>query len=762
MERRRTHIPGPDEAQHAAELLELGDAFLELDREWRIVQVNRRLELLSRRPRSEMVGRVVWEVWPETATPESRTWREYHRVMDERVPVFFREYLASLDLWTGVTAYPVSCGGIAVFFRDVTELKRAEEALREREVEATRRTAEVEAVLGAVVEGVVVHDLEGRIIRTNSAADRLLGYDERLRAMTSRERIATGRTAWLREDGTPIRPDELPTLRAAVYGETAHGIVLGMRRSDGVRWISLSAAPHVVGGVRIGAVVSLTDVTDRKRAEAAIQESERRFRMLAETMPHIVCVLSPDGHAEYVNRSWTEFSGRDLAATRETGWMGSVHPDDFAATLDCRRRVLKTLAPQDVEIRYRAADGTYRWFLCRLAPIVEAGRVTRFVGSAMDIEDRKRAEMALRDTDRRKDEFLGMLSHELRNPLAPIRNALYILDHSAVTGEQARRAKDVANRQITHVTRLVDDLLDVTRIARGKIELRRVSLDLSAVARRTADDYRVMMSDRGLDLEIDVPAERVTVDGDETRLAQVLGNLLSNAAKFTPPGGKVRLLVRREGDRAVVHVRDTGPGIAPEVLPTIFDPFTQGKQTLARSEGGLGLGLSLVKGLVALHGGEVSVESGGVGRGSDFVVSLPTVAAGQAEPSPESRANGPRVESRRVLVIDDNHDAADTLAELVTMLGHAPVVAYDAIAGLEKASEGLPDIVLCDIGLPGMDGYEFARQLRALTPTQHVRLVALSGYAQPEDVTKAVEAGFDAHVAKPPDPERIASLIGGR
>jgi PAS domain S-box-containing protein len=886
MERRRTHIPGPDEAQHAAEVLELGDAFLELDREWRIVQVNRRQELLSRQPRSELLGRIVWEVWPETATPGSRTWREYHRVMEERVPVFFREHLASLDLWTGVTAYPVSCGGIAVFFRDITELIRAEQALREREVEATRRTAEVEAVLGAVAEGLVVQDLDGRIIRSNAAADRLLGYDEHLRAMTSRERIASGRITWLREDGNPIRPDDLPTLRAAVYGETARGIVLGMSRADGVRWVSLSAAPHVVDGVRVGAVVSLTDVTARKRAEAAVQaserrlrrvidvnpigvvrrdgagnvlyandaylqivhatredleagrirweaitapefveaedeamaqadtrgaspvfekeyvlsdggrvpvliafasmgipgeltgfvvdlterkraegalrESEQRFRMLAEAMPHIVCVLSPDGRAEYVNRSWAEYSGCDLAATKEAGWIGSVHPDDFAAAAECRLRVLKTLAPQDVELRYRAADGTYRWFLCRLAPIVEAGRVTRFVGSAMDIEDRKGAELALRDADRRKDEFLGMLSHELRNPLAPIRNALYILDHAAVTGEQARRAKDVANRQITHVTRLVDDLLDVTRIARGKIELRRLSLDLGAVGRRAADDYRAMMSDRGLDLEIDVPAGRITVDGDETRLAQVLGNLLSNAAKFTPPGGKVTLAVRREGDRAVVHVRDSGPGIAPEVLPTIFEPFTQGKQTLARSEGGLGLGLSLVKGLVALHGGEVSVVSGGVGRGSDFAVSLPAVAAEQAEPSPGSPTNGIHAERRRVLVIDDNHDAADTLAELVTMLGHAPVVAYDAIAGLEKASEGLPDIVLCDIGLPGMDGYEFARQLRALTPTQHVRLVALSGYAHPEDVTRAVEAGFDAHVAKPPDPEKIASLIGGR
>jgi CheY-like chemotaxis protein len=225
----------------------------------------------------------------------------------------------------------------------------------------------------------------------------------------------------------------------------------------------------------------------------------------------------------------------------------------------------------------------------------------------------------------------------------------------------------------------------------------------------------------------------------------------------------VSLSARAEGDRAVVHVRDTGPGIPADVLPVLFEPFTQGKQTLARSDGGLGLGLSLVKGLVALHGGEVAVSSGSEG-GTDFAVTLPLASAGRAGDAATAARNGetrpaqPR--RRRVLVIDDNRDAADTLAQLVEMLGHAPVVAYDALAGLAQASDDLPDVVPCDIGLPGMDGYEFARRLRALAPSRRVRLVALSGYAQPEDVARAAEAGFDAHVAKPPDPDRIAGLLG--
>ncbi len=405
----------------------------------------------------------------------------------------------------------------------------------------------------------------------------------------------------------------------------------------------------------------------------------------------------------------------------------------------------------------------------------EQGRLVRGFVTIRDITEqaranaeRDRAEVALRDAnerlreaDRRKDEFLGMLSHELRNPLAPIRNSLYILDHSEPGGQQARRAKEIASRQIAYMTRLVDDLLDVTRIARGKIELRRAPLDLAALARRTTEDHRALMHGRSLALAVEVPDEPLVVCGDETRLAQVLGNLLHNAAKFTPAGGRVALAVGVEDGRAVVHVRDTGAGIAADVLATIFEPFTQAEQTLARSEGGLGLGLALVRGLVALHGGEVAAVSPGPGHGTDFVVTLP-LAAPRGDAAAEDRV--PTAEapdrSRRVLVIDDNRDAADSLAQLVAMLGHTTDVAYDAIDGLAKATEHVPDVVLCDIGLPGMDGYEFARQFRARSRRRDIRLVAVSGYAQPDDVARAAEAGFDAHVAKPPDPERLEQVLG--
>jgi CheY-like chemotaxis protein len=284
-----------------------------------------------------------------------------------------------------------------------------------------------------------------------------------------------------------------------------------------------------------------------------------------------------------------------------------------------------------------------------------------------------------------------------------------------------------------------------------------VELDLAALVRRTADDYRRMMQDRGLALAVESGSRGIVVNGDETRLAQVFGNLLSNAAKFTPGGGRVTIAAHADGGNAVVRVRDTGPGIAPEVLPSIFEPFTQAKQTLARTEGGLGLGLALVRGLVSLHGGEVKVVSGR--GGAEFIVTLP-VAEMRAPPAPPAAPAiiAAPVSHRRILVVDDNEDAAETLAEMVRMFGHEAEVAFDGRTALRRAGEYHPDVVLCDIGLPGMDGYEVAHELRAARG-RDVRLVAISGYAQPEDVARAAQAGFDQHVAKPCDPAQIERLL---
>jgi len=363
----------------------------------------------------------------------------------------------------------------------------------------------------------------------------------------------------------------------------------------------------------------------------------------------------------------------------------------------------------------------------------------------------------LEEADRRKDEFLGMLSHELRNPLAPIRNSIYIFNHADPTGEQARRARAVIERQAEQLTRLVDDLLDMTRIARGKIELRRDRVDLAQLVRRAGEDHAGLMRERGVELAVEVPREPMYTDGDAVRLAQVVGNLLQNAAKFTPRGGRVELALEAIRGGAEIHVRDTGAGMDRELLEHAFEPFVQGERTLARTSGGLGLGLALVKGLVEMHGGSVRAASAGLGQGSELVARLPLVEEVTAARTSLPRSpSGGRV--RRVLVVDDSRDAAESLAELVELFGHVVDVAYDGASAIASARANRPDVILCDIGLPGMSGYEVARALRAEN-MNGLRMVAVSGYAQPEDLRKAAEAGFDRHVAKPLDPEELERLL---
>lgn len=369
----------------------------------------------------------------------------------------------------------------------------------------------------------------------------------------------------------------------------------------------------------------------------------------------------------------------------------------------------------------------------------------------------------LEKADRNKTEFLGVLSHELRNPLTPIRNCVYIASRASPGSDQQRNALRVIERQVQHVTRLVDDLLDVTRIARGKIQLKCERVDLRALVQQGFEDHRVLFEKNGLELALEAADTPLLVMGDPVRLAQVVGNLLQNAAKFTSAGSRTTLSVRVIDDRAAeLTVADTGPGITPEVLPHLFEPFVQAEQTLARSEGGLGLGLALVKSIVTMHGGEVTARSPGEGHGTEFVVTLP-LDGQHAVQAPSATPVGERspVERRQVLVVDDNKDAADTLAAILEIGGHRVAKAHDGPTALALALANPPDVVLCDIGLPGMDGYEVARRLRA-AGAKDLRLIAVSGYAQPEDIARATDAGFDAHVAKPPAPEEIVRLLEPR
>ncbi|HEX9052839.1 MAG TPA: chemotaxis protein CheB [Anaeromyxobacter sp.] len=436
---------------------------------------------------------------------------------------------------------------------------------------------------------------------------------------------------------------------------------------------------------------------------------------------------------------------------------------DFAARFDAQdvpqevTRVLETLVP--VERTIGLADEP-RAFLMRMHPYrtpsnVIAGVVVSFIDitklketeAALQraVEERERAERELRDADQRKDAFLAVLSHELRNPLAPIRSSLHVIERAPADAAATTTAREIIVRQVGHLARLVDDLLDVTRIANGKLQVERRPVDLRDVARRTAEDHRDLFTTRHVAVEIALPDEPVWIEGDAMRLAQAIGNLLQNAAKFTSSGDSVRLALERADGLAVLRVRDSGVGIEPALIARLFQPFSQADATLNRRLGGLGLGLALVKGLVETHGGTIEASSGGKGKGTEFVVRLPLAAA----PAPLEVAPPAAPRSRRILVVEDNLDAAESLRLALELDGHEVFLAHDGPRGIERARELLPEVVLCDIGLPGMDGYAVAKALRGEPSLRDTLLVALTGYALPEDLRRAAEAGFDAHLTKP-------------
>ncbi|HET9594149.1 MAG TPA: chemotaxis protein CheB [Anaeromyxobacteraceae bacterium] len=447
---------------------------------------------------------------------------------------------------------------------------------------------------------------------------------------------------------------------------------------------------------------------------------------------------------------------------------------DFAARFDAEgvaqevERVLETLEPMERTIR---THGQTRWFLMRMHAYrtpsnVIAGVVISFIDVTkmkeieaalrQAVEERERAEQALREADARKDAFLAMLSHELRNPLGPIQNSLHLLEHTPPASEGARRARQVIARQVGHLTRIVDDLLDVTRVSHGKLQVHLGPVELSELVERTVEDHRPLFKARGLALEFTCPDRRLQVEGDSTRLAQMVGNLLQNSAKFTPSGGSVVLTLDAVDGLVELRVRDNGVGIEPEILPRLFQPFSQADATLDRSLGGLGLGLALVKGLVELHRGSVEVSSGGKGAGAEFVVRLPLSAA---PPALHDAAPLVPTHPRRILVIDDNVDGAESLREVLELDGHEAKVAHDGPQGLARGREFRPDIVLCDIGLPGQDGYQVAKAMRGDPALRGAFLIALTGYTRPEDQQRATEAGFDAHLSKPPTVEQIRSAV---
>ncbi|HET7845065.1 MAG TPA: response regulator [Xanthomonadales bacterium] len=498
------------------------------------------------------------------------------------------------------------------------------------------------------------------------------------------------------------------------------------------------------------------EILERRRAE-------ERMKFLAESIPSIVWTAAPDGTVTYANPHWAEYYG-PMQENRPARLIDLVlHPDDAAMAREHVIGRLQNGEPVQFEARHRGHDGSYRWFLTRAVPWRDAeGHIVSWFGITADIDDHKALEEQLRETDRRKDEFLATLAHELRNPLAPLQNALHILRLDPAGGDAARSALGVMARQMQQMVRLVDDLLDVSRITRGRLELRRESCRFSAVVEDAIETVRPLIASLGHHLEVDLPQEPLMLDADPHRLAQVFANLLNNACKYTDPGGRIALRAQREGDQVVLKVTDSGIGIAPELASQIFDVFVQADTALERSRGGLGIGLTLVRSLIEMHGGTVTVRSDGIGKGSEFTVRLPLATAVRVPGAPIGVAQVATPASEpgalRIMVVDDNRDAADTLAMSLAMLGHEVRTVYDSPQVVGSAAAFQPDLVFMDIGMPRMNGYDVARAIREQEWGGDTMLVALTGWGKEDDRAKSRNAGFDHHLVKPADLDEILRL----
>ncbi|HZQ71724.1 MAG TPA: PAS domain-containing protein [Burkholderiales bacterium] len=551
-----------------------------------------------------------------------------------------------------------------------------------------------------------------------------------------------------------------PYIERVLAGETVRYEASVQFSGIGARWISAAYAPtRDARGAIDGWVALVNDIEERKRSEEALRQAQERLRIIMDTVPAAIVWTDRDLRLRWANANYARWFG--LAPERLPGMpIGQlVGPQGMAAIKPYVERVLRGEQVHYERLADLPALGG-RWIASVFTPTLdEDGKIDGWVAIASDIHDRKIAEEALREADRRKDEFLAILAHELRNPLAPIRNSVAILARKGAADPELAWSRGVIERQVAQMTRLIDDLLDIERISRGKLLLRKELVALERVVDLAMETARPHLNAAGHRVSVVLPSEPVTLDADPARLAQVFSNLLINAAKYTEPGGAISVSAEVEGGNAVVSVEDNGIGFGPELASQLFKPFSQLAAGAARSVGGLGIGLSLVQGLVALHAGSVAAHSDGAGRGSRFSVTLPLAgrdellgASKKPRPGETASAGVP------ILVADDNKDAADSLSRLLQIYGHRVRVAYDGAAALELAEEAKPRVAVLDIGMPGINGYDVARDVRARYG-KDVLLIALTGWGQEADRRRSREAGFDYHLTKPVEPNELVELI---
>ncbi len=707
---------------------------------------------------------------------------------DERAHLAEREQADSRAYHTAVAGIVFSSlAGIAALVGLLILLHRHLKSLLEATAAEHRQRELLRATLISIGDGVIVTDVAGRVSLLNTVAERLTGWTQDQAAGIDLTRVFNIVNENSRQ---PVENPSLHALREGkIVGLANHTVLIAQ---DGVEWpIDDSAAPiTTTGGAVSGAVLVFREISHRKLHESTLLEhtaalqaantrmtelvaelrtSEELFHSMADSIPQLAWMTRPDGHIYWYNKRWYEYTGATPEQMEGWGWQSVQDPQELPRVMESWQAALAAGEAWEDTFPLRRHDGTMRWHLSRAEPLRNAnGEIVRWFGTNTDITERLEMEQALREADHRKDEFLATLAHELRNPIAPISNALQVWPLVENDRTEVEKLRSIMERQIQQMTRLVDDLLDVSRITRGKVRLRQQAVDLNTIVAGAIEAVRPLIDSCGHQLELDVDDAPLIVNGDVARLTQAIGNLLHNAAKYTDREGRIRVSAVREGQQAVVRISDNGVGIPPHMLDRIFEMFQQVDQSLDRSHGGLGLGLTLVKRMVELHGGTVKATSAGEGQGSEFVLRLPLIdakASGDLVPQSSGKCGGlPR---HRVLVVDDVYASAKTLAMMLESINQEVAIASDGQKAIEQAVAERPDIVFLDIAMPGMNGYEVARHLREYKALDATRLVALTGYGHEDDRRRAIEAGFHHHLTKPTSIDQLTQLLnslpaGGR
>jgi PAS domain S-box-containing protein len=782
-------------------LASIGDAVITTDAQGRVTFLNRVAEALTGWPQGEAHGQPLEAVFPicheqtrrPVENPVARVLREgravglaNHTVLLGRDGVErpIDDSAAPIEGPDGTTL------GVVLVFRDVTEHRRAEQELRQSE-------ARKGAILETALDCIITSDQHGRVLEFNPAAERTFGY---------RRADVLGRD--MADLLIPAAVRERHRLGMAPYLDTGEGPVLGKRvemqarRADGTEFPAELAVTRISPDGPPQFTAYLRDISERKRGEAVLADQKRVLELLVggAPLPDVLDALCEVIETHSPQQLIATVLLLDEDGQRLRSVAGRRAPADYARAVDGVRVgpavgscgtaayrgepvVVADIATDPLWADFKGLALGHGLRACWSTPVFSSQDkvlgtfavyyptprrphpdevrlvdiLTRTAGVAIE---RRRAEEALREADRRKDEFLATLAHELRNPLAPMRNALQVMQLAGGDVSAVAAAREMMERQMRHMVRLVDDLLDVSRITRGKLELRRQRVDLGAVLRTAVETSRPLIEAAGHALTTTLPPQPLFVDGDPVRLAQVFANLLNNAAKYTEPGGQIWLTAERQGSDAFVSVRDTGLGIPPEMLGTVFELFTQVDRTLEKAQGGLGIGLTLVRRLTEMHGGSVEARSEGPGRGSEFVVRLPVVLAGPARD--EGPAGGAGESSRRrILVVDDNRDSAMSLALMLQLMGNEVRTAHDGLEAVQAAEVFRPDVGLLDIGLPRLNGYDAARRIRSQPWGRDVVLIAVTGWGQEDDRRRSKEAGFNFHMVKPVEPAALEKLLAG-